>query len=390
MGETMLDGNRYHGRLLDLDMHIQPSPDTYEIAAGEVGIQFANMLRQMKDQVPPDQQKRVASLIADETSVFTDETVWSMKGAVAPGAFTADGRLKLMNQMGVARALILADPGIMALTFADNELGLRTMRHWNRFVLAYMEKDPVRLRAAALLNTHDIDVATDEAEQMLKAGCRAFVLPSANPPGKLSPAHPAMDRLWRMIEEADATAVLHAGGEMGFMSSYDWANGVEHLNFRPTDIASECEQINIFAFTTLQYAPQNFLTTIVLGGVFDRFPNLRFGMFELGAGWLGPTAEKLDQINNIYRRRLSGVLSLKPSEYIQRNVRVTPYRFESVADYVDRYGLTDCYCYSSDFPHPEGGTEPLREFATRIDRLGDAYAERFFVTNGEWLLPTAA
>jgi len=58
-----------------------------------------------------------------------------------------------------------------------------------------------------------------------------------------------------------------------------------------------------------------------------------------------------------------------------------------VADYIDRYGFAECYCFSSDFPHPEGGTRPIQEFAEHIDRLGQAVAEQFFVTNGEWLVP---
>lgn len=383
----MLDPSRFHGQLNDLDTHIQPSPQTYEIAAGDVGKQFAGMLRQMMESMPADEAKRIAALTAGESSQFTDETVWKLKGSIAPGAFSPDGRLKTLDQMGVARAFILADPGIMAATFADNELGVRTMHHWNRFILDYGKLDPGRLRITALLNTRDIGVATKEVERVLKAGGRAFVMSSAVPPGNLSPAHKDMDRLWSLIQEADAAALLHAGGEFGFMASNSWPAGVDHLNFQPTDITSESEQINPYMFSSLSYAPQNFLSTIVLGGVFERFPRLRFGVIELGAGWLGPLTERLDQIAVIYRQRMSQTLSLKPSEYVRRNVRVTPYRFEPVADYIDRYGLEECYCYSSDFPHPEGGTEPIREFAKHIERLGLAFAEQFFVTNGEWLVP---
>jgi predicted TIM-barrel fold metal-dependent hydrolase len=153
------------------------------------------------------------------------------------------------------------------------------------------------------------------------------------------------------------------------------------------DIASEAEQINTYMFSSFHYSPQNFLSTIVLGGVFERFPRLRFGVIELGAGWFAPMAERLDQTAAIYKDRLSPVLSMKPSDYLRRNVRVTPYRFEPIADYVDRYGFAECYCFSSDFPHPEGGTKPIQEFVEHIDRLGPAVAEQFFVTNGEWLLP---
>jgi len=386
----MLDISRFHGRLNDLDSHIQPSPQTYEVAAGEVGRHFINMLHQMKASLPEEEAKKITRLTAGESSLFTDETVWHLKGSIAPGAFSPDGRLKALDHMGVSRALIFADPGIQAATFGNNDLGVKTMYHWNDFVIGFSKHDPDRLRAVALLNTHDIDVATAEAERILKAGGRAFVMASAVPPGNVSPAHQKMDKLWGMLQEADAAALLHAGGELGFMrGEASWGAGVDHLDFQPMDIASESEQINTYMFSSFHYSPQNFLSTIVLGGVFERFPRLRFGVIELGAIWLAPMAERLDQTAMIYQPRLSHALSMKPSEYIRRNVRVTPYRFEPVADYIDRYGFAECYCFSSDFPHPEGGTRPIQEFVEHIDRLGPRIAEQFFVTNGEWLLPTS-
>ena len=383
----MLDMKQFHGRLNDLDSHIQPSPTTYEIAAGEVGKHFVEMLYDMMQQMSEEKANRVAKLTGEESQEFNDETVWKLKGSIAPGAFTPDGRLKTLDHMGVDRALIFADPGIQAATFANNQMGLDTMRHWNDFVVGYAKADPYRLRAAALLNTHDIDVATAEAERVLKAGGRAFVMASGSPPGNVSPAHPNMDGLWARLQEADATALLHAGGEQGFLASDAWPAGVDHLNFQPMDMESEGEQINTYIFASFHYAPQNFLSMLVLGGVFERFPRLRFGVIELGAIWLAPLAERLDQIAAIYKDRLAPVLSMRPSDYIRRNVRVTPYRNEPVADYIDRYGYEDCYCYSSDFPHPEGGTRPIPEFVDNIGRLGQPAAEKFFVTNAEWLLP---
>lgn len=383
----MLDMNQFHGRLNDLDSHIQPSPKTYEIAAGEVGKNFTKMLFDMMQQMSVEEAKRIAELTGEESHEFSDETVWHLKGSIAPGAFSPDGRLKTLDHMGVDRALLFADPGIQAATFAKNDLGLTTMQHWNDFVIGFTKTDPHRLRAAALLNTHDIAAATAEAERLLKAGGRAFVMPSGVPPGNVSPAHHRMDTLWALLQEADATALLHAGGEHGFLASEAWPAGVEHLNFQPMDMTSESEQINTYIFSSFHYAPQNFLSMLVLGGVFERFPRLRFGVIELGAIWLAPLAERLDQIAAIYKDRLAPVLSMRPSDYIRRNVRVTPYRNEPVADYIDRYGYEDCYCYSSDFPHPEGGTRPIPEFMSNIERLGHTLAEKFFVTNAEWLLP---
>lgn len=383
----MLDMEQFHGRLNDLDSHIQPSLDDYELAAGEVGREFATSIRELLGQLPPEGAQQLARLVGREGSVFSEELVWKTKGAQAPGAFTPEGRLQTLDVMGVHRALIFSDPAVQAAALAPTPRALATMRHWNDFVIEFGKHDRDRLRVAALLNLHDIPVAVAELERVLALGARAVVLASGSPPGGLSPAHAQMDRIWAMLEQAQAPALLHIGGEHGFLAADTWGRGVEHLDFRPHDFMSETEQINTYAFASFHYAPQNFITTLVLGGVFERFPNLRFGAIELGAGWLAPMAERLDQVADIFARRLAPALSLKPSDYVRRNLRVTPFRFEPVADYIDRQGFGECYCYSSDFPHPEGGSAPLAEFSQRIERLGPSAAEKLFVRNAEWLLP---
>jgi hypothetical protein len=49
--------------------------------------------------------------------------------------------------------------------------------------------------------------------------------------------------------------------------------------------------------------------------------------------------------------------------------------------------LEDVYCFSTDFPHPEGGTNPLGVMSKSIERLGAATLEKFLVTNSELLMP---
>jgi predicted TIM-barrel fold metal-dependent hydrolase len=383
----MFDIEPFRGRLIDLDSHIQPSLDDYEAAAGAVGLKFAASIREMLATLPAEGAHQLARLMGKESSVFTEEMVWNTKGAQAPGAFSAEGRLRTLDVMGVRRALIFADPAVQAAAFAPTELGIATMRHWNDFVIEFGKRDRDRLRVAALLNLHDVDIAAAELERVLARGGRAFVMPSGAPPGGASPAHPLMDRIWGMLEEARASALLHIGGEQGFLASDAWGRGVDHLDFRPHDFMSETEQINTYAFASFHYAPQNFISTLVLGGVFERFPDLRFGAIELGAGWMAPMAERLDQVANLFAKRLAPALSMKPSDYVRRNLRVTPFRFEPVADYMERSDFRECYCYSSDFPHPEGGTAPLAEFSRSIERLGSDAAERLFVSNAEWVLP---
>ncbi|MFK7829720.1 MAG: amidohydrolase family protein [Congregibacter sp.] len=372
---------------LDLDSHIQPSPDTYPLVAGEIGLHYQRMFEELLSSLPADQADRLVAWTGDEKQEWTDDTVWTVKGSTAPGAVSPEGRLKTLDHMGVRRSLIFSDPGVQSTAMGAQELALATMRHWNDFILDFNSVDRDRLRGVAVLNTNDISTAIGEAERVLKAGGAAFVIPSSTAPGGRSPACPEMDPLWAMIAEANAAVTLHAGGEEGFLASNHWDDGVDHLKFESIDYSAEGEQIGTYQFASMSLAPQNFLTVMTLGGVFERHPNLRFGVIELGAHWLAPMSVHMDNTALIFGRRFKDVLSMKPSEYIRRNVRVTPFRVENVADYVERYGMAECYCYSSDFPHPEGGQDPVGEFQQKIDRLGNGFFEQFFCSNGEWLLP---
>lgn len=45
---------------------------------------------------------------------------------------------------------------------------------------------------------------------------------------------------------------------------------------------------------TLSFGPQLYLTSLVFDGVFERFPRLRSGVIELGAGWVPEFLRTLD------------------------------------------------------------------------------------------------
>src|SRR3546814_6372637 len=87
-------------------------------------------------------------------------------------------------------------------------------------------------------------------------------------------------------------------------------------------------------------APELYLQTMVMGGVFERFPRLRFGIIEFGAGWVGPAVERMD-IWVDFQAKLGVKYAMRPSEYLRRNVRVTPFWHEDLTLMVDRFGLKE-------------------------------------------------
>jgi predicted TIM-barrel fold metal-dependent hydrolase len=138
---------------------------------------------------------------------------------------------------------------------------------------------------------------------------------------------------------------------------------------------------------TMHMAVQNYLTAMIYGGVFDRHPALRVGVIELGAMWVGPFVDFLeDRLQQ--SRRLREALKRKPSEIFASQIRVTPFFWEKTARQIERYGMPEIYAFSTDFPHPEGGTDPIGRMGADISQLGSDAVEAFFVGNASLLLPT--
>jgi predicted TIM-barrel fold metal-dependent hydrolase len=98
------------------------------------------------------------------------------------------------------------------------------------------------------------------------------------------------------------------------------------------------------------------VTSVVLEGVFERFPNLSFIFQESGVAYIPALTHRLD---TEYMRRRSDALVLRklPSEYISEHVYFATQPFETsmgpkhVKYLIDMLGGPDRLMYSSDWPH---------------------------------------
>jgi hypothetical protein len=80
-------------------------------------------------------------------------------------------------------------------------------------------------------------------------------------------------------------------------------------------------------------------------------------------------------------------ITMKPSDYIRRNVRFALFDIEPVDVYIEQFDMPEIYCYSSDYPHPEGGKNPMGDISGKLERFGPDIMRKVFVENAEWLLP---
>jgi predicted TIM-barrel fold metal-dependent hydrolase len=155
-----------------------------------------------------------------------------------------------------------------------------------------------------------------------------------------------------------------------------------HNNDRPvTDFLGGGENIRSKDFMAIHMMPEIFLSTMVLDGIFEQFPRLRGGCIEQGALWIVPWLKRLGVAQQTFAPTEPQLrMPMKASDYVRRNLRFTPYPHEPVGWIVEQAGEQLCM-FSSDYPHIEGGRNPLKRFAQSTPNLSDAAKERFYATN---------
>ena len=348
--------------------------------------------REPKGEIPPP--------MADDAEINA-HNVWNLKMEYAPGAFDFARRLDVLDFVGVNRQILF--PGGAAIfahalmNKADDPTVFRTITtdrraYGAKIVDLYndwcgrLSRDQDRIRPTAILIGDSPDELYDRMKRLISSGVRAFMISPDEPPGGVSPADPALDSLWALAADADCPILAHIAISENFLRTLVWR---EAPAFKGWMLGGEFS-LDPWTVSTMHLPVQTYLTTMVLGGVFDRHPNLRFGTAEFTGHWVGPMAQNLDRwYKNVPFKGDIGPRQLKnlPSDYIRQNFRVMSFDFEPVGQYIDHFGLEEVYCYASDFPHHEGGKDPMNKFLGSLEGKSKETIKKFFVDNGKYLLP---
>lgn len=397
---------KLHGHIRDTDSHEMYPARTWVAEYGEVAAPLATLF--LKSQSAKVPNSFSVEIDEDVLPVSTENVARSWgSGCNAVGAFDMKRRLDVMDMMGVRDCLLfgsvmaiyghqMATTGgeLLAQQYANQDggsapdamvLGRSVLRAHNDWCIRTAAISP-RLRPVATILTNDLADAISDCEHLIGNGVRAIALPVGTTIGGKAPAHPDNDALWRLFASTGTALLFHVGGDVAFRrETTQWTDAplFASNNSVPTEIP-----IDPFSMATSNLAVQNYVTNLVLGAVFERVPDLRCGIMEYCGYWIGPLAENLDGWADQFQTRFSGALSMKPSDYIRRNIRVAPFDFEPVDRYLDRFPfLEDVYCFATDYPHYEGGQDPITKMMDRLERFGPELVEKIFVRNAEWIMP---
>jgi predicted TIM-barrel fold metal-dependent hydrolase len=134
------------------------------------------------------------------------------------------------------------------------------------------------------------------------------------------------------------------------------------------------------------------MAALILGGLFDRFRNLRAVSVENGHTWVRQLLRDIDHAA-YFSKEASGRLRGRsperlPSEIFRQHVYVAPFWEDDAADLLRLIG-SDHVLLGSDWPHPEGQVRPI-DFVDKALRAYDVPERRAVLRdNGARLLGLA-
>lgn len=308
------------------------------------------------------------------------------KGWAAYGAFDQGDRRRALDDLGFRRQLVFSTFASTQFRSAtDTKVKYGGARAHNRAMGDFCNGDN-RLMGVGIVPLDEPSLAVKEISNAAKEGCKAIWV-NAAPAGDKSPGHPDVDIVWRALIDEGLPFMLHVGGGTRVLPKAYENNGQP----RPTDWLGGGENLRVKDYMVLSFAPQMFLSAMVFDGVFERFPDLRGGVIELGGGWVPNFLKSLDNGQRMFKKSDPQVsaLSLIASDYIRRQVKFTPFGGEDIGWMIDAAG-EELFLFSSDYPHPEGGRDPIRKFDETMAGVSDDAKDRFYRRNFEQMMGLAA
>ncbi|HEY6533701.1 MAG TPA: amidohydrolase family protein [Acidimicrobiales bacterium] len=227
----------------------------------------------------------------------------------------------------------------------------------NRWMVAFCAQAPGRRAGLAQVFLADLDDAIAEVRWAKEAGLSGILVPSDHALNLVNLYERRLDPFWAACCDAGLPVIRHAIA----------VGPPETPESGPAAIAVGAYETGLLFRRGLGH--------LMLGGVFERFPDLQFAFTETGAVWIADELPALDGAVRmgsvkgttaypLFHRAVEG-LTRSPSEYFRRNCRVG-ISLAVDADIETRHRLgADRLMWGIDYPHHEGSF-PYTKLAARL------------------------
>ncbi len=300
----------------------------------------------------------------------------------ATGSWIAQDRPLALDLLGFRSQLVFdtfASHKAIWTAQSDPALGVAVAEGQRRAMIEWCSVDE-RLLPVVVVPLNDFAEAIRLTRTAIDAGASAIQIGQYCPPSH-SPSHIALEPVWAMCAEAGVPVVIHVAGAGGQVMPLAYFE-----NGRPPvpDFHGGDANFKSLDYLSIPYPVMQTLSALIIDGVLMRHPDLRIGCIEVGASWVPGLMRNMDSAHNAFAKNETRLqeMDLKPSEYIARQVRVTPYPHEDTGWLIVN-GCESVALFSSDFPHVEGGRNPLGRFERSMDahNVSEAQKQAFYVDN---------
>ena len=271
-------------------------------------------------------------------------------------------RLAVLEEQGVHAEVVFPGPVLAgALSPAmylgahaakDLEMVWPALHAYNRWLADFCGAAPGRRAGCIPLDLHDMDRAVEEIAWARASGLfGGIMLPAMSLGAKLPGyADDYYDPLWSACEEHGMVVSLHTGAS-GMATDSRQLYDAAHAGYLGL--------YEVFVFTRRP------LWFMLLGGVFDRHPDLRVVVTENGAQWLPALVRDLEAFFDTHGSApVRSYLKMRPAEYIDRHVYIGGSLMQrSEAERREEIGV-DRLMWGTDYPHLEGAA-PIHRLLLR-------------------------
>jgi len=224
------------------------------------------------------------------------------------------------------------------------EYNLEGCKAYNRWLADFCKSNPERMAGVALINVDDIDATVGMIREAREMGLWGGVLLPSSTAGHPFYHHPRYEPIWAVCAELDMPLQSHAG----------WSPDYGDTECATAMFISEVDMWAQRPFTALMWS-----------GVFERYPNIKYVLTEVGSGWVGEKLRVLEfKARDPIFRHFTADLSLSPTEYFQRNCFLgSSFLPRHEAHFCKEIGV-DKFMWGSDYPHLEGTWPNTRKALT--------------------------
>jgi predicted TIM-barrel fold metal-dependent hydrolase len=225
---------------------------------------------------------------------------------------------------------------------------------YNRWLAEFCAAAPGRRAGVIPTDLHDLDRAIDEVEWARSAGLFGGVmLPAMSVKSRLPGyADDYYEPFWSACEDQGMVINLHTGAS-GSATDTKYLYDAKH--------GGMLGLYEVFVFTRRP------LWFFVLGGVFDRHPNLRVAITENGVQWLPSLVRDMEQFFDTHGAApVRSMLKMRPAEYFERHVYLGGSLIQrDDAERRHEIGIRRLM-WGADFPHLEGAAPVHREVLANV------------------------